>query len=147
MSHETSLELIHGKKVSHVWLAGSALYIELGELSPGKLYKNGHVGNPRGEIGLFAGYGWRLERARSIVGGSDCTTRKRNSITRALLNSTIEEVIISSRIPELQIRFSSGLWLATFSPDPGQPCWAIEFSALGLGFLSVERGKVHFSSK
>ena len=143
-----TLEMLVGKRVSHVWLGDySALYVELGELSPGRIRRNGSIGNPRGEITIYVGFDWRIEKIKSIVGGRNASTKKRCSIVEGLLQRTVETVEISSRIPELQIQFSSGLWLVTFNPNAGQPNWSIGFNALGLGHLCVNRGSLNIDSR
>lgn len=147
MTPNPTLEMLVGKTVSHVWTDCSALFIEVGKLNEGKTHRNGVKGNPAGEITLFAGYGWRVERIRSVIAGSSCDSKKRNTITQELRDTIIEEVQISSRIPELQIKFSNGLWLVTFNPDPGQPDWSVSFNDRGLGHLSVARGKLYVDQR
>ncbi|WP_295763160.1 hypothetical protein [Undibacterium sp.] len=147
MTPYPTLEMLIGKAVSHVWTDYSALFIELGKLNEGKIHRNGVKGNPTGEITLFAGYGWRLERIRSVIAGSNCSSKKRNTITQKLRNSIIEDVQISSRIPELQIKFSNGFWLVTFDADSGQPDWSVGFNALGGEYLAVVRGKLHVDKR
>ena len=139
-----TLEMLVGKKVSHVWFGDySALYIELGELSLGKVRRNGTTGNPRGEITIYVGFDWRIEKAKSIVGGKNLSRKKRRSIIGGLPQRTIEKIEIVGRIPELQIQFSSSLWLITFNLSASQPDWSIGFNAMGLGHLCVNRGSLH----
>jgi hypothetical protein len=129
--------------VSHVWFGhGSALFLELGILSPGKKRKDGSIGNPQGEITVMVDYDWRVERQRSILGGSSDSPKRRVSISNKLLNVTITSAQTVGRIPELQLQFSNGLWVVTFSHDEGQPTWAVGFKSLGLCWLCVERGKL-----
>lgn len=147
MTTQPMLEMLIGKSVSHVWTDCSALFIELGKLSEGKLHRNGVKGNPSGEITIFAGYCWRIERIRSVVAGSNCSSRQRNAISKELQNTIVDDVQISSRIPELQIKFSNGLWLVTFNPDSAQPDWSIGFNTLGRKYLSVARGKLQIGKR
>lgn len=129
--------------VSHVWFGhGSALFLELGSLSQGKKRKDGSVGNPQGEITVMADYDWRVERQRSILGGSNDSPKRRVSISNKLLRATIVSAKTVGRIPELQLQLSNGLWVVTFCHDEGQPTWAVGFKSLGLGWLCVERGKL-----
>jgi hypothetical protein len=143
-----TLEMVVGKSVAHVWLGDySSLYLELGTLSPGRRRRDGSIGNASGEITIYAGYDWRIERIKSIVGGRNVTAKKRYSIVEGLLQRTIEAIEVSSRIPELQIRFSSGLWLVTFNPNAGQPVWSVSFNTPDLGDLCVDRGNIHVFNK
>ena len=87
-------------------------------------------------------YDWRVERQRSILGGSNDSQKRRVSISNKLLRATIVSAKTVGRIPELQLQLSNGLWVVTFSHDEGQPTWTVGFNSLGLGWLCVERGKL-----
>jgi hypothetical protein len=129
--------------ISHVWFGfGSALFLELGALSERKR-KDGSIGNPQGEITVMVDFDWRVELQRSILGGSNDSKRRRTSISKKLLGTTIISVQVIGRIPELQLQLANGLWIVTFSHDKGQPTWAVGFKALGLGWLCVKRGKLY----
>lgn len=141
MSALQLLETLKGQKVTYVWTDYSALFIEFGKLSTGKLLVNGAIGHPIGEISLSVGYTWRIERIRSVIAGSNCNAKKRISASEKLLNSLVEDINISNRIPELQIEFSNGLWLQTFNPDPKQPDWMIKFNQPLNGNILVANGK------
>lgn len=129
--------------VSHVWFGhGSALFLELGQLSESRR-KDGSTGNSKGEITVMADFGLGVERQRSILGGCGDSKRRWASITKKLLGASIIEAQLVGRIPELQLQFSNGLWLATFSCYEGQPTWAVLFNALDLGALCVNGGRLH----
>jgi hypothetical protein len=50
-----------GIPVTHIRRGyGSAIFIELGELKPGRLLRNGTLGNPRGPFGLKIEWSWRV---------------------------------------------------------------------------------------
>ncbi|MFZ6799045.1 hypothetical protein ACO0KZ_04540 [Undibacterium sp. Di24W] len=137
------MALLSGMTVSHVWLGiGSALFLELGTLSEGNKRKDGSLGNSIGEVTVMVDFDWRVERQRSILGGSHDTPKRRISISNLLLNTTIVSAQTVGRIPELQMQLSNKLWISTFSHDKGQPTWAVGFNSLGLGWLCVERGKL-----
>ena len=134
--------------ISHTWLGhGSALFLELGTLSEGRNRKDGSVGNPQGEISVIIDFNWRVERQRSILGGSNDSKKRCNSISQKLLGASVISAQVVGRIPELQLQLSNGLWVVTFSHYKGQPSWAVLFKSLGLGALCVERGKVHVDSR
>ena len=128
--------------VSHIWFGhGSALFLELGDLSERKR-KDSSIGNPQGEVTVMADFGWRVERQKSILGGCGDSKKRWGSISKKILGANILSAQVVGRIPELQLQFSNGLWLVTFTRYEGQPTWAVNFKALGLGWLCVERGKL-----
>jgi hypothetical protein len=142
---EQFFKLLSGQRVSHAWLSHSALYLELGRLSPGRKLKSGGMGNSRGQLSIFAGYEWRVERPLSIIGGSGSKPRRRSTVVSKLVGQTIESVGTSGRIPELRIEFSAGLSLVTFSNDCAQPDWAVHVNEGNCGYFEVRRGKLRFS--
>ena len=134
--------------ISHAWLGhGSALFLELGTLSERRNRKDGSVGNPQGEISVIIDFNWRVERQKSILGGSNDSKKRCISISQKLLGASIISAQVVGRIPELQLQLSNGLWVVTFSHYKGQPSWAVLFKALGLGTLCVERGKLHVDNR
>ena len=148
MKTDPSLDSLVGHTVSHVWFGDySALYLELGELRPSKLTRpDGSLGNPVGEFTVYAGFDWRIERPKSVYGSRDCARRRQRSITAKLLGTIVTTASVYGRLPELQIGFSSGMWLTTFGLGRGDPDWSVSFgrtSTLHLctmyGRLSVDR--------
>ena len=143
MVTKPSLELLTGKVISHAWLGhGSVLFLELGELSAGDVRKDGSKGNGKGEITIFIGYDWRIERKGSILGGSNDSKKRFNSFAKKLVGKTILLASTTGRIPELQLQLSDGLWVGTFSHEKGQPEWDVGFCKPDLGYLCVKRGKL-----
>lgn len=134
--------------VSHIWFGiGSALFLELGALSEGRWRKDGAEGNPQGEVTVVADFGWRVERQRSILGASGDSKRRQVSSSGKLLGTTILSVQLVGRIPELQLQFSNGLWLATFTRYEGQPTWSVLFRAQGLGALCIKGGRPYVDTR
>jgi hypothetical protein len=134
--------------VSHIWFGiGSALFLELGALSEGRRQKDGTEGNPKGEVTVVADFGWRVERQRSILGASGDSKRRQVSSAGKLLGTTILSAQLVGRIPELQLQFSNGLWLVTFTRYEGQPTWAVLFRALGLGALCIKGGRPYVDTR
>ena len=108
---------------------------------------DGGAGNPRGEITVIADFGWRVERQRSILGGSGDSKRRWATVSRKLLGASVLSAQTVGRIPELELQLSNGLWLVTFSRYEGQPTWAVLFRALGVGALAIERGRLHIDTR
>ena len=94
----------------------------------------------------MADYDWRIERAMSIVAGSN-DPRKRGAAAQKLLGSRVTSANVVGRIPELQLGFSNGLWLVTAALSRGQPSWAVLFSHPKLGALEVKNGRLHHDKR
>ncbi|RYD27096.1 MAG: hypothetical protein EOP87_21710 [Verrucomicrobiaceae bacterium] len=136
------LNTIVGMPVSHVWFSDySVFYMELGELTPNtERRRDGSFMNPRGEVSVYAGFDWRIERAQSIWCGRHDSRKRRESVIGSLVGTVLTEATVSSRISELSIGFSNGLWLATFDMSKGGPEWHIGFQ--GNGYLDTCRGRL-----
>lgn len=128
-----------GKPVSHVWQGhGSALLLEFGELYPSR----NQTGQPTGEVTLMINWSWRIEGARSILGGSWSSERRWPGLFRRLLGGTVDEVSFFGVLPEILVSLASGLRVASFMTAEGQPDWAIIAHKPNLGSLHVKRGKL-----
>ncbi|HSH97492.1 MAG: hypothetical protein ACAH07_00845 [Methylophilaceae bacterium] len=133
--------------ISNVWMGhGSALFLELGALSEGQIRRDGSVGSPQGEITVMVDFDWRIEKLRSILGGSHDTKKRCLFISKKLMNATITSAKLTGRLPELELQLSNGFWVVTFSHYAGQPSWVVFFKALGLGWLAVKNGKLHIGN-
>ena len=139
-----SLNLLVGQAVSHIWFGDySALYLELGELTPSKwARRDGSPANPDGEFTVYAGFDWRIERPRSIYGSRDCSRRRQRTISMELLGASVTSMTTYGRLPELQIGFSNGIWLATFGLGRGDPDWSVTFNHPSTLHLCTRRGRV-----
>ena len=144
MNPELLLSALVGKPVSHVWFGDySALYLELGVLTPSdRVRRDGSAFNPRGEMSIYAGFDWRIERPRSIFGSRDCSRRRQRTMTTSLLGSTIVAASTFGRIPELQVEFSNGLWIATFGLSRGSPDWHVTFRSPTTIHLCAQNGRL-----
>jgi hypothetical protein len=149
MKTDPTLDSLVGLAVSHIWFGDySALYFELGELTPSKLIRrDGSSGNPRGEVTVYAGFDWRIERPRSVYGSRDCTRRRQRSMTAKLLGAVVTSASVYGRIPELQLGFSSGMWLSTFGLSKGDPDWRISFRRPSILHLSTKNGRLSFDRR
>ena len=136
-------EILIGKQISHVWRGfGSALFLEFGELSDIVFCQDGSTRNPTGEISLMIEWSWRIEKPRSILGGSWSSDGKWPGMFKKLLGSTVVDVSISTGLPELILMLSSGLKLKSFMTAEGQPTWTIITRSPNLGTLQVKRGSL-----
>jgi len=144
MNPDSLLSDLVGKPVAHVWFGDySALYLELGVLTASdRKRRDCSVLNLCGEISIYAGFDWRIERPRSIFGSRDCSRRRQNSMSTGLLGSTITAVSTFGRIPELQVGFSNGQWIATFSLTPGNPEWQVSFRTPATIHLCTQNGRL-----
>ena len=144
MKTDPKLDSLVGHPVSHVWFGDySALYLEVGELTPSKLIgRDGSLGNPRGDFTVCAGFDWRIERLRSVYGSRDCTRKRQRSITSKLLGTMVTSATVYGRLPELQVGFSSGMWLITFGLGRGDPDWSVSFRRPSILHLCTRNGRL-----
>ena len=112
--------------VSHAWKGhGSTIFFELGNLSPGKKWRDGSDSNSIGEFTLFIEPNWRLEGPRSILCGSDDTSSRILRTLSGVIGNRVETIDIAGHLPELEVVLSNGHRLKTFSAWKGQPGWTI----------------------
>jgi hypothetical protein len=131
-----------GMQVSHVWRGyGSALFVEFGKLTPQKL-KDGSKGYSSGEITLMIEWSWRIEKARSIVGGSWSNERKWSVIFKKLEGASVIAVNLFGSLPEIEISLSNGYRVLSFMTAKGQPIWCLLFGGDLQSTVSVKRGKL-----
>jgi len=125
-----------------VWRGfGSALFLEFGELIPGKV-RNGKEGNPLGELTLMIEWSWRIENPRSILGGSWSSEVKWPSMFNKVLAANVVGVEFFGHIPEICISLNNGRRIASFSTVEGQPEWALLTRKPSLGSLVVKGGRL-----
>ena len=136
-------EALIGKQISHAWRGfGSAIFLEFGELSDDNVRKDGSNRNPNGEVTLMIEWSWRIEKIRSIIGGSWSSDRKLLGMLKKLLGLTVVDVKISAGLPEIILFLSNGLKLQSFMTAEGQPAWAIITRSPNLGTLHVIGGRL-----
>lgn len=141
------LGLLQGKVVSHVWRGyGSTMFVEFGDLVPGRPRRDGTIGNPTGELTLMIQWGWRIERERSIYGGSWSSERRWPTMFRKLIGATVTDAELFGRLPEISVGLSTGLHVVSFMTAEKQPEWAIICRQPALGSLCVKRGRLHIES-
>src|SRR4051794_39204299 len=101
---EMTTDLI-GIPVTHIWRGyGSAIFIELGELQPGRLLRNGTPGNAKGPFSLRIEWSWRIEGKRRIWCGSWTDEERWPRAFRRLVGSTVASISLFGRLPEIDMR-------------------------------------------
>jgi hypothetical protein len=145
-SFEDFRRALIGLDVSHAWLGyGSALFLELGRLKPGRPRRDGAIGNPKGDITVMIEWSWRIEESVSIICGS-CTGKERWRPTLdLLLGATVVDISLFGRLPEISLHLSNGLFVVSFMTDEGDPEWALldRRHAERVRSLSVRDGQLH----
>lgn len=114
-----------GQPVSHVWTGhGSALFLELGSLTPGKR-RDGSAANPSGEMSVMIEWSWRIEGRKSIICGSWSDESDWRRGFALLQNNTITGVSLFGRLPEIDLVLSNDAHCLSFMTEKGHPQWAI----------------------
>ncbi|WP_444892529.1 hypothetical protein ACJJIE_17710 [Microbulbifer sp. TRSA001] len=112
---------LQGAKVSYAWRGhGSAIFLELGELTQSK-----RGNNPSGDQTIMIEWSWRLENRDSILLGSWSDPDEIERFPELLVGTNIKKIDFFSRIPELEISLSKDLWLLTFMTEKAYPEWSI----------------------
>ncbi len=136
-----SLSLLIGKPISHVWFGDySALYLELGELAPGHVRRDGSLGNPIGEVTVYVGFDWRIERKKAAFITSQARPIQYDALIEQFKGAAIVSISLSSSSKELEILFSNSNSLVTQTSDSPDPEWSVGFNVPSMGHLSVEKG-------
>ena len=132
-----------GKAVSHVWHGhGSAIFLEFGKLTPGA--RTGKTpGQPVGELSLMIEWSWRIERPKSILGGSWTAEGRWPRMFDELKGATVSEVQLYGQLPEICVSLSNGFRVASFMTAQGQPAWALISRQPKIGNLCVKRGRLY----
>jgi hypothetical protein len=140
ISPETFRELtrsVVGLPVNGIWRgAGTAIFLELGELSP----PPPKGGQPRGEASLMIEWTWRVEGKHSVAFGAWSTEGRINRGLENLKGRVVEDVFVTGRLPELYVRLSGERWLHSFMIAEGELLWALKL--IDESWLSVEKGKL-----
>lgn len=114
-----------GMSVSHVWRGhGSALFIELGALAA-RTRRDGSAGASQGEFGVMIEWSWRIEDRQSIACGSWSDEDLWSPTLAGLLGRVVEDVSTFGRLPEVILRLSGDLHVASFMTSDGDPAWTL----------------------
>ncbi len=135
-----------GKLVSHVWRGhGSAIFIEFGELTT-RNKEDKNTTQSFGELTVMIEWSWRIERPKSILGGSWTSEKRWPGMFKKLKGSTVTNVEVYGHIPEVCVSFSNGLRITSFMTAEGQPEWAIISHKENIGNLCVKKGMLYVES-
>ncbi|WP_162792407.1 hypothetical protein [Novosphingobium sp. P6W] len=120
--HSFAASLI-GLPISHVWRGyGSAIFIEIGELSP-QSRKDGSSGNPEGEVSLGVEWSWRVEDRNTICCGSWSEEAQWEPALSLLRDARIAQCDLFGVLPEVVVTTDAGIRFLSFSTTEGQPQW------------------------
>lgn len=133
-----------GQTISHVWRGyGSALFIEIGELSP-RARRDGSIGNPEGEVSLGVEWSWRVEDATAILCGSWSAEDLWEPALSLLREARIARCELFGALPEVAITTETGVRFLSFSTTDGQPQWHLVDRRDGPPrWFTVRAGRLH----
>lgn len=143
LTAERLVSKLVGLPIAHVWRGyGSALILELGALSTAASRDK----HPTGDMSITFGWAWRVERYRSILGGSDSTERRASSVAQKIATKRLCNVTIVGRVPELLLHLEEGFRVQSFTPEQGQPAWSIIDHSQGGAAVCVKAGRLALQS-
>jgi hypothetical protein len=112
--------------VNHVWQGyGSAIFLEIASLRPGRIPRDGTSGNPNGQFTISIEWSWRIEGKRRIWCGSWTEKEKWPKAFARVTGSLVESVSLFRRISEIDVGFSNGLHLLSMMTAEGDPEWGL----------------------
>jgi hypothetical protein len=112
--------------IGHVWRGyGSALFLELGSLTPRFLANGRRMRNDCGEFTAGIEWSWRIEDANRILAGSWSEESHWDTFFRQVLGTTLVGISLFARIPEIELDLSNGLHLCSMMTAEGDPAWHI----------------------
>jgi len=118
------IEPLIGLPVSLPWKGyGSAIFLELGQLTPSEPKYRNHAD---GEASIAVQWDWRVEHQSSVLYGSSNSRPVVEHGLAALKGALIEHLFIAGEVPELTISFSNGHILRTMVMVTGDPEWSIK---------------------
>jgi hypothetical protein len=115
-----------GMQVAHLWRGyGSAIFLECGALSHGRLRRDGSPGNPMGEYTIGVEWSWRIEDETSIICGSWSEDDHWEPAFDLVRGSLIIGLSLFGRLPEINLALGDGRHLVSFATAEGQPAWSL----------------------
>jgi hypothetical protein len=112
-----------GLQVSRPWKGyGSAIFLELGELSETRGFRGGNV---TGQACISIEWDWRLEFGSCVVAGSSDSGPAIHECLKLLRDETVTSIEIAGEVPELVIVFSTGHAMRSMAMLRGDPQWSI----------------------
>lgn len=138
---------LRGLPVSHVWRGhGSALFLEFGQLSPGKALADGKAGNPQGQFGIMIQWSWRIENGSKILCGSWSDEKLWELSFKRLTGEKVVDAGCFGRLLEITVDLTSGLHVVSFMTVEGEPEWTIFDRTRSTGkeaWIRVKDGSIH----
>jgi hypothetical protein len=142
-------QAVVGKLVAQVRRGfGSAISVDLGVLSERRrpdgaiaIRPDGSLFSKIGEATLLIEWSWRVESEAAIEGGSFSEENKWPVLLRRMEGSTVVDLRLHGRLPEIEMILSNGLRLLSFMTANGQPAWSLIVRVSPKGALSVNNGK------
>ena len=132
-----------GLPVTHVWRGyGSALFVEFGTLHVTEQH-DGSPGKPTGDLTLMIEWSWRIEKPRSILGGSWSRERCWPGMFQKLLGGQVTDLQFIGHLNEIEVSLAHGLRIVSLMTAAGQPAWALICRTVPQGTLWVRQGRLH----
>ena len=134
-----------GERINYVWRGyGSAVFLELGQLTPWTRL-DGSLGRPEvGQVTLGVGWSWRIQDDRSILCGSWSDEELWEPSLARLRGAIVQGCSLFGSLPEVELTTRRGLQFLSFSTTDGQPGWHIvdrrQHPAL---WFTVREGRLH----
>ena len=140
---QSLLQSLVGLTVSLPWKGyGSALFLELGQLTPVVYRRYQHE---KGEACIEVEWDWRVEEGARVLYGSSNSRPEIASGIGSLQGTRIESIDVVGDVPELVIRFSNGQCLRSMVMLTGEPMWSIRLP--DGRWVRVEGGRVRFEAE
>jgi len=118
-----SISPLIGLPISRPWLGyGSALFLELGDLSPPN---HGGQVSEKGDYAIFINWDWRVESTSQVLFGSSNDRKEINAGLAGLKDSKIISLEINGPIAEISLNLSNGSTLKSMVMHSGNPQWNI----------------------
>lgn len=137
------LQFLVGLTVSLPWKGyGSAIFLELGQLTPVVYKKSQHE---KGEACIEIEWNWRVEEGASVLYGSSNSRPEIASGISSLQGTRIQSLEVIGDVPELAVRFSNGQCLRSMVMITGEPMWSIKLP--GGRWVRVEGGVARFEDE
>jgi hypothetical protein len=138
--------------VSKTWRGyGSAIFFELGELTEHtRQRKDGSLRSAtKGQATIMIEWSWRVERPKSVFFGSWSGNRKITNGLSKLEGLSVIDVMVESRLPELVVQLSSGIWVHSFTTVQSQPEWCLFLNEKGQSrkWIDSHNGKLRLTMR
>ena len=115
-----------GFPLSHIWRGyGSAIFLELGKLHPGRLRQDGSERNPYGDWTVGIEWSWRIEGKRRIWCGSWSDEDRWPRAFARIKDKAVASISLYGRLPEVALGLSNGLYILSMMTADGDPEWCL----------------------